>query len=77
MNEIFVDKLIITQCVIFGIMTSIIISNKWHVAKSFFERVVGVILGSVGFIFTYGHIHGDPVEVYQFSIGNILKVIRY
>ena len=53
MNEIFVDKLIITQCIIFGIMTSIIISNKWHGAKSFFERVIGVILGSVGFIFTY------------------------
>ena len=53
MNEIFVDKLIITQCVIFGIMTSIIISNKWHNANSFFERVVGVILGSIGFIYTY------------------------
>ena len=53
MNEIFVDKLIITQCVIFGIMTSIIVSNRWHDAKSFFERVIGVILGSVGYIFLY------------------------
>ena len=53
MSEILVDKLIITQCVIFGIMPSIIISNKWHDAKSFFERVVGVILASIGFYFTY------------------------
>ena len=53
MNEILVDKLIITQCVIFAILTIIIISNKWHDAKSFFERVVGVILCSVGFYWTY------------------------
>ena len=46
-------KLITALCVIFGIMTSIIISNKWHDSKSFFERVVGVILSSVGFFFTY------------------------
>ena len=53
MNEIFIDKLIITQCVIFAILTSIIISNKWHNAKSFFERVIGVIFCSVGFYWTY------------------------
>ena len=41
MNEIFVDKLIITQCIIFGIMTSIIISNKFHKATSFRE-VIGL-----------------------------------
>ena len=47
------EKLIAALCVIFGIMTSIIISNKFHKATSFFERVVGVILGSIGFFFTY------------------------
>ena len=47
------EKLIAALCVIFGIMTSIIISNKFHKATSFFERVVGVILGSIGFFWTY------------------------
>ena len=53
MSEILVDKLIVTQCVTFAILTSIIISNKFHDAKSFFERVVGVILASIGFFCTY------------------------
>ena len=53
MSEILVDKLIVTQCVTFAILTSIIISNKWHNTKSFFERVIGVILCSVGFYWTY------------------------
>ena len=48
-----IDKLIIALCVIFGIMTAIIISNKFHKATSFFERVVGVILASIGFFWTY------------------------
>jgi len=53
MSEILVDKLIVTQCVTFAILTSIIISNKFHDAKSFFERIIGVVLASIGFFWTY------------------------
>jgi len=48
-----INKLIFALCVIFSILTSIIISNKWHEASSFFERVVGVIFCSIGFFWTY------------------------
>ena len=53
MSEILVDKLIVTQCVTFAILTSIIISNKFHDAKSFFERIIGVVFASIGFFWTY------------------------
>ena len=48
-----IDKLIIALCVIFGVITAIIISNKWHDAKSFFERTIGVIFVSIGFFWVY------------------------
>ena len=34
-----IDKLIIALCVIFGIMTAIIISNKFHKATSFNQNI--------------------------------------
>jgi len=48
-----IDKLIVAMCVIFGIMTAIIISNKWHNAKSLFERIIGDIFASFGFFWMY------------------------
>ena len=48
-----IDKLIVAMCVIFGIMTAIIISNKWHNAKSLFERIIGDIFASIGFFWVY------------------------
>ncbi len=64
-----IDKLIVALCVIFAIISAILISNKFHNARSFIERVIGIIFASIGFFWTY--IFTIHIVVKYFLIINI------